>query len=98
MELVCKLVEFSTNPQFKTFLCNTCIVILQGQGKANPIAAILSAAMMLKYSFNLPKEAENIENAVKKTLAKGCRTADIAVKNEKISTTKEIGDIIALSL
>jgi len=71
---------------------------IAGQGKANPIAAILSASMMLKYSFNLPEEAENIENAVKKTLAKGFRTGDIAIKNEKISTTKEMGDIIALSL
>ncbi|NYB74605.1 3-isopropylmalate dehydrogenase [Sedimentibacter hydroxybenzoicus DSM 7310] len=71
---------------------------IAGQGKANPIAAILSSAMMLKYSFNLPEEAENIENAVKKALAKGCRTSDIAMKNEKVSTTEEMGDIIALSL
>lgn len=71
---------------------------LAGQGKANPIAAILSAAMMLKYSFNLQAEAENIENAVKKALAKGLRTADIAMNGEKIATTKEMGDIIALSL
>lgn len=68
------------------------------QGKANPIAAILSAAMMLEYSFNLSKESKNIENAVKKAVAKGCRTADIAMKNEKVITTKEMGNIIAAAI
>jgi 3-isopropylmalate dehydrogenase len=68
---------------------------IAGQEKANPIAAILSAAMMLKYSCNLHEESINIENAVKKALSKGCRTADIAKEEDNIVSTIEMGDIIA---
>lgn len=50
---------------------------IAGQNKANPIATILSAAMMLRYSFDLAKEADCIEKAVDKVLEKGCRTADL---------------------
>lgn len=50
---------------------------IAGQNKANPIATILSAAMMLRYSFDLQDEADAIENAVNKTLEDGLRTADI---------------------
>ena len=50
---------------------------IAGTGKANPIATILSAAMMLRYSFELIKEADDIENAVNKVLNDGYRTADI---------------------
>ena len=50
---------------------------IAGQNKANPIATILSAAMMLRYSFDLSDEADAIENAVNKTLEDGLRTADI---------------------
>jgi 3-isopropylmalate dehydrogenase len=50
---------------------------IAGQNKANPIATILSAAMMLRYSFSLMKEAECIENAVDAVLNAGWRTADI---------------------
>ena len=50
---------------------------IAGQDKANPIATVLSAAMMLRYSLDLPKEAECIENAVNKVLNDGIRTADI---------------------
>ena len=49
---------------------------IAGQNKANPIATILSAAMMLRYSFGMTKEADAIENAVNKVLDKGLRTAD----------------------
>ena len=68
---------------------------IAGQKKANPVAAILSAAMMLKYSFALQEESENIESAVKKALSKGYRTADIAKKEDRIISTAEMGDIIA---
>ena len=51
---------------------------IAGTGKANPIATILSAAMMLRYSFNLQEEADKIENAVDAVLNAGWRTADIA--------------------
>ncbi|MBE6679294.1 MAG: 3-isopropylmalate dehydrogenase, partial [Ruminococcaceae bacterium] len=50
---------------------------IAGQNKANPIATILSAAMMLRYSFGLTVEADAIENAVNATLEAGVRTADI---------------------
>ncbi len=51
---------------------------IAGQDKANPLATILSAAMMLRYAFDLAAEADCIEAAVDKVLADGCRTADIA--------------------
>ena len=50
---------------------------IAGQNKADPIATILSAAMMLRYSFGLPDEADAIENAVDRVLEAGCRTADL---------------------
>ncbi|WP_303859783.1 3-isopropylmalate dehydrogenase [Alkalibaculum bacchi] len=67
---------------------------IAGQGKANPIATIMSVAMMLKYSFNLNEEAENIEAAVKKALDDGHRTSDIVAKDEKVLSTKEMTQII----
>lgn len=67
---------------------------IAGMGKANPIATILSIAMMLKYSFNLANEALDIENAVETALNNGARTSDIAKPSEKYLTTSEMGDII----
>lgn len=55
---------------------------IAGQNKANPIATILSAAMMLRYSFGLPEEADAIEKAVDKVLADGWRTADLLGNSE----------------
>jgi 3-isopropylmalate dehydrogenase len=55
---------------------------IAGTGKANPIATILSAAMMLRYSFNLKAEADCIEEAVDKALNDGCRTGDIAAPGD----------------
>ena len=68
---------------------------IAGQGKANPIATILSAAMMLRYSFDLIKEADAIENSVKAFLEKGYRTADIAGAGNASVSTEETGDLIA---
>ena len=74
---------------------------IAGQGIANPIATILSAAMMLRYSFDLDKEADAIEAAVKQVLSEGYRTIDIMPQeNEKRSSVKqvgtaEMGDLIA---
>ena len=65
---------------------------IAGKDIANPIATILSAAMMLRYSFDLPDEARAIENAVKETLKDGYRTADIYTEGMKKVGTKEIGD------
>lgn len=67
---------------------------IAGKDMANPIATILSAAMMLRYTLGLSKEADNIEDAVKKFLVKGYRTHDICAGKEAIGT-KETGDIIA---
>ena len=62
-----------------------------GQGKANPIATILSAAMMLRLSFDLPEAAEAVEKAVDKVLAEGARTQDLARPGEAVVTTQEMG-------
>ena len=67
---------------------------IAGKGVANPIATILSAAMMLRFSFDLDKEADAVENAVKKVLAGGYRTADIMAEGMKQTGTKEMGDLI----
>ena len=67
---------------------------IAGKGIANPIATILSAAMMLRFSFDLDKEAEAVENVVKKVLAGGYRTADIMAEGMKQTGTKEMGDLI----
>ncbi|MBK5211702.1 MAG: 3-isopropylmalate dehydrogenase [Coriobacteriia bacterium] len=67
---------------------------IAGQNKANPMATILSAAMMLKYTFRLTKEAESVEKAVKAILAKGYRTPDIMSPGNKPIGTKETGDLI----
>ena len=64
---------------------------LAGQDKANPIATILSVAMMFRYSFHLAQEAEAIENAVDAVLTEGWRTADIAKPGENWIGTKEMG-------
>lgn len=67
---------------------------IAGQNIANPIAQILSAAMMLRYSFNLEDAAVAIENAVQKVLAEGHRTGDLADQSTPVSTS-EMGDLIA---
>ncbi|OGN98831.1 MAG: 3-isopropylmalate dehydrogenase [Chloroflexi bacterium RBG_13_51_52] len=66
-----------------------------GQNIANPIATILSAAMMLRYSFALEREAEVVEKAVEDALNEGYRTYDIMSENKTRLGTKEMGDIIA---
>lgn len=67
---------------------------IAGKGKANPIACILSAAMMLKYSFGVKEAAAVITNAVQKALYNGFRTADIAIGAKEVVTTSQMGDII----
>jgi 3-isopropylmalate dehydrogenase len=67
---------------------------IAGQDKANPMAMILSAAMMLKYTFGLSKEAEALENAVKAVLSKGYRTPDIFSPGCIQVGTKEAGRLI----
>ena len=67
---------------------------IAGQDKANPIATILSVAMMLRYSFHLADEANAVEQAVDTVLAEGYRTADIAKAGEKAIGTLEMGRLI----
>jgi 3-isopropylmalate dehydrogenase len=68
---------------------------IAGKGIANPIATILSAAMMLRYSFDLDKEADAIEQAVQKVLTEGYRTVDIMSEGCSQVGTVEMGDLIA---
>ncbi len=68
---------------------------IAGQNKANPLATILSVAMMLRYSFDMPKEADAIENAVDKVLAEGYRTGDIMSAGMKCVSCSEMGDLVA---
>jgi 3-isopropylmalate dehydrogenase len=67
---------------------------IAGQGIANPIAAILSAAMLLRYSLNMGPAADRIEAAVRTVLEQGHRTRDIAAKGDRAIGTKEMGDLI----
>lgn len=68
---------------------------IAGKNIANPIATILSAAMMLRYSFDLDEAADAIENAVKKVLEEGYRTTDIMSEGMKLVGTDEMGNLIA---
>ena len=67
---------------------------IAGQNKANPIATILSAAMMLRFTFDLDKEADAIENAVKQVLVDGYRTCDIVSEGTTLVSCSEMGDLI----
>ncbi len=71
---------------------------IAGQGVANPLATILSAAMMLKYSFGMNEEAEQIEKAVFNVLEEGYRTKDLATEDSKVVTTQEMGDLVVHAL
>ncbi len=66
-----------------------------GLNMANPMATILSVAMMLRYSFGLMKEAQNIEAAVEEVLNEGYRTYDIMAEGKTKTGTREMGDLIA---
>lgn len=68
---------------------------IAGTGKANPMAAILSAAMMLRYTFGLRNEADAVESAVRKILSEGLRTPDIMTPGYRKITTSEAGSLIA---
>jgi len=70
---------------------------IAGQDKANPIATILSVAMMFRYSFDLPEEAKAVEDAVDAVLAEGWHTADFDGQGDAIGT-KKMGDLIAAKI
>jgi len=70
---------------------------ITGQGKANPLAAILSAALLLRYSLGMKRAAQSLEVAVRRVIARGYRTADIAragATGERVVSTREMGDAV----
>jgi len=71
---------------------------LAGKDVANPCGAIASAAMLLRHSLGLKDEADAVETAIAKTIAAGCRTADIAVDGETALTTTQMTDAIVAQL
>ena len=71
---------------------------IAGQGIANPVGTILSAAMMLRYSLQMPEEASRIERAVAAALSEGARTKDIARPGEKVLSTKEMTEAILMRM
>ena len=71
---------------------------IAGKNIANPLATILSAAMMLRHTFSLEAEAARIEAAVQKVLAQGLRTADIAEGGTRTIGTREMGDAVLAAL
>jgi 3-isopropylmalate dehydrogenase len=71
---------------------------IAGKGIANPLATILSAGMMLRYTFSMEDAARRIENAVKKVLAQGYRTGDIFESGMKKVGTREMGDAVLAAL
>ena len=71
---------------------------IAGKGVANPLATILSAAMMLRFSLNQPEAADRIETAVKKVLAQGLRTPDIHSEGTTKVGTREMGEAVVKAL
>jgi len=71
---------------------------IAGRGVANPLATILSAAMMLRYSLKQPQAAERIEAAVSKVLREGLRTADIHTAGTRKVGTEQMGDALIAAL
>ncbi|MCD6079064.1 MAG: 3-isopropylmalate dehydrogenase, partial [Ramlibacter sp.] len=71
---------------------------IAGRNLANPLAAILSMAMMLRHSFGLEAEARRVEQAVRKVLSNGLRTGDIAQPGCQRAGTREMGDAVVAAL
>jgi 3-isopropylmalate dehydrogenase len=71
---------------------------IAGKDVANPLASILSMAMMLRYSFGLQEKADQVEAAVRKVLAQGLRTADIAQPGMRRVGTQEMGEAVLRAL
>lgn len=71
---------------------------IAGQGKANPLATILSVAMLLRHSLNLPSEADCVEAAVASVIERGIVTADIAVPGQPTYSTTAVGDAVAAAI
>jgi 3-isopropylmalate dehydrogenase len=71
---------------------------IAGQDKANPLAAILSAALLLRHSLSLPQEALAVERAVERVIAAGYRTYDIHTAGAQLVSTREMGEQVERAL
>ena len=71
---------------------------IAGQDKANPLATILSVAMMFRYTFGRADLADRIEGAIRTVLARGLRTGDIAAPGERVVGTRAMGDAVVAAL
>lgn len=71
---------------------------IAGKGVANPLATILSLAMLLRYSLSQAEAADRVEAAVRKVLAQGLRTADIAEAGRQTVSTRVMGDAVIAAL
>src|SRR5471032_2279011 len=71
---------------------------IAGKGIANPLGAILSFALCLRYSLKQPQEADRLERAVERAIAKGARTLDIATADKATISTSEMGDAVCAEL
>jgi 3-isopropylmalate dehydrogenase len=71
---------------------------IAGQGIANPVGTILSAALLLRFSLGLEDEARALEQAVSKAIAAGARTADTASPGTRALTTRQMGDAVLAAL
>jgi len=71
---------------------------IAGKNIANPLASILSFSMALRYSFDMDKEADMLDQAVKNVLKNGYRTQDIMEKGQKKVSTSEMGDLVIANL
>jgi 3-isopropylmalate dehydrogenase len=71
---------------------------IAGRGIANPVGTILSAALMLRFSFGLEAEATALEHAVSRAIDAGARTADIASAGQRVLSTREMGDAVLAAL
>jgi 3-isopropylmalate dehydrogenase len=71
---------------------------IAGQGKANPLAAILTVALLLRYSLGLKRAAAAVERAVRQVVAAGLRTADIAAAGEPTVPTRAMGDAVVAAI
>ena len=68
---------------------------IAGHNIANPVASFLSASLMLRWSFGLHEEADEIENAINKIISEGYRTIDIAGDQDHKLSTSQMGDLVA---
>ncbi len=71
---------------------------IAGQGKANPLAMVLSFAMMLRYSFDMGEDADMVERAVEEVLDQGLRTGDIMSPGKTLVSTTQMGEAITAAL